>query len=293
MTALPLPTGVERRLLNTARGPLTAAYAHPREGNDSGAVVIMVSGYIGSKEDFWPLLPRLAAAGCHGWAYDHLGQYESAGPDDQNAYTMDLLASDLRSVIAQVGNGRPVHLLGHCFGGFVARAAALAKPAGVRSLTMLSCGPDTQEPPKLRSVLTDFGRHLDTAGPELFWSRVKRLIPESKTALRAHWHAKLHQTNPAFLRGSLQELLAEPDRGPELRASGVPVLVMCGYRDRWMWTREAYEAMAARLDAAFAVIKGAGHNPNQDQPGPTVDALLDFCTRAGREIRTDAPAVRL
>src|SRR5439155_8725343 len=44
----------------------------------SGAVVLFVPGYTGSKEDFMPLLRPLANAGYRAVAIDQRGQYESS-----------------------------------------------------------------------------------------------------------------------------------------------------------------------------------------------------------------------
>jgi len=85
MTVLTLPTGVERRVLHTARGPVVASYARPRPENDLGATVLLVTGYVGSKEDFWSVLPGIAEAGYHAWSYDQIGQFESAGPLEAGA----------------------------------------------------------------------------------------------------------------------------------------------------------------------------------------------------------------
>lgn len=273
--SLPLPAGIERRVLHTSRGAVVASHARPRPERDLGIAVLMVSGYVGSKEDFWPLLPGIAAAGYHAWAFDQLGQYESTGPDDAEAYSIDLLAEDVREVAAQVGDGTAVHLLGHCLGGFISRAAALAEPGAVRSLTLLACGPSMAEP-KHDAMLTDLDRKLDMGSLELLWPLVKRLVPERDAALRDFWHLKLRTANAGFMRGTARAMRVEPDRTDELVASDVPVLVMHGRRDRRLWSRAAFAAMAGRLGAEHVVIDGAAHSPNSEQPDSTLDALLGF-----------------
>ena len=77
--------------------------------------------------------PRWRGPGCARWRVDQRGQYESPGPDDPAAYTVAELAGDVLAVAraAAGGTGRPLHLVGHSFGGLVARAAVLADPAAV------------------------------------------------------------------------------------------------------------------------------------------------------------------
>ena len=48
---------------------------------------------------------------------------------------MKVLADDVLAVLA--GLAGPAHLVGHSFGGLVTRAAALADPSALRSLTLI------------------------------------------------------------------------------------------------------------------------------------------------------------
>lgn len=61
--------------------------------NDSAAVFI--HGYTGSKEDFSPVLPLLAAAGITAVAYDQRGQYQSLsrGPFSLDDFAADAMLS--------------------------------------------------------------------------------------------------------------------------------------------------------------------------------------------------------
>ena len=121
-------------------GPLAAL---DTGGDDGRATVLMVAGYTGSKEDFAPLLAPLAAAGYRVVAIDQRGQYESPGPDDPAAYTVEELAADVLVVAAllRAESEGPLHLLGHSFGGLVTRAAVLAEPALFTTFTLLGSGP--------------------------------------------------------------------------------------------------------------------------------------------------------
>jgi pimeloyl-ACP methyl ester carboxylesterase len=281
MPVLTLPAGVERRVLHTSRGRVVASYAQPRSGHDRGIAVVLVTGYVGSKEDFWSVLPAIAEAGYHGWTYDQIGQYESAGPRDPEAYSIELLAEDARSVIAQVsadtGTDAPVHLVGHCLGGFVARAAALAEPSSVASLILLGCGPHLREPDQ-RAGLAELDRRLEAGSLALLWPVISRVVPERNATMRAFWFDKLQGANPGFLHGTARAMAKEPDRTGELAASRLRVLVLHGRGDRRVWRRSTFAAMAARLGAAHVVIDKAAHSPSLEQPEQTLRALLNFWT---------------
>jgi len=278
MTVLTLPTGVERRVLHTARGPVVASYARPRPENDLGATVLLVTGYVGSKEDFWSLLPGIAEAGYHVWSYDQIGQYESAGPLAPEEYTVELLAEDTRRVIGQIGGNAPLHLVGHCLGGFVARSATLAEPSAVRSLTLLGCGPSLSLP-KQRAGLAELDRRLEQGSLELFWPTLRRVVPERDAQLRAFWFAKLRDANPGFMHGTARAMANETDRTAELFATGVPALVVHGRRDKRVWHRSAFAAMADQLGADHVVIEKAAHSPSIEAPERTLEVLLDFWAR--------------
>src|SRR5215472_1638815 len=142
---VPYPVGlpeVARRLtLGIEDGRLAALEAAPAGPAPARGVAVLLPGFTGSKEDFIPLLSPIAAAGYRVISYDQRGQYESVGPDRERAYSLALFARDLREVIGVVGNGEPVHLVGHSFGGLVARNLVIAEPELVRSLTLLDSGP--------------------------------------------------------------------------------------------------------------------------------------------------------
>jgi pimeloyl-ACP methyl ester carboxylesterase len=77
-------------------------------------------------------------------------------------------------------------------------------------------------------------------------------------------------------------LSREPDRVAELASTPVPVLVIAGENDD-VWSPQVQEQMARRLHAPLAIIKDAGHTPNEDQPQATADAMLRFWDITERE----------
>src|SRR5438552_2365588 len=133
--SLDLPAEARRTTVETASGPLVAYVAEPPAGVITRPPAVLVPGYTGSKEDFLPVLGPLARAGHRVVALDLRGQYESAGPEDPAAYTLDALAKDVADVLARLGE--PAHLLGHSFGGLVARRVVIG---GVRPLTLALVG---------------------------------------------------------------------------------------------------------------------------------------------------------
>jgi pimeloyl-ACP methyl ester carboxylesterase len=272
MIKLALPPGVEYQQLQTARGPLPALRGVPSPTTDRGIDVVMASGFFGTKEDFRELISLLALAGFRGWAYDYPGQLD---PAQQGRFPVSQLADDMLGVVHAVAAGRPVHLIGHCLGGFVARSAALREPGVARSLTLLACGPSMRER-KHEAMLSGLAAMHAHGGAMALWPLVKRLLAEDDTTMREFWRAKLATMNSRWVTGVAESMADEPDRTAELAATGIPALVIHGKRDRRLWSPEVYAQMADRLGAGRVVVEKASHSPNMEQPGPTAAALLDF-----------------
>ena len=271
-----LPPGARATLLDLPGGPLAAHVAEPVGA--ARATVLLVPGYTGSKEDFRLLLPPLADAGLRAVAIDQRGQYESPGPDDPEAYGVDALGADLLDVARLLG-GRP-HLVGHSFGGLVARSAVLQQPGAFASLVLMGSGPAGLTGP--RAAMMAFLRPLVEQGGlravrdaldavEADDVRAQALSASFREFLRAR-----------FLAGSQTGLLAmgdallqERDRVTELQATGLPVLVLHGEDDD-AWPPELQADMALRLGAEHVVVPGAAHSPAVENAQDTTKALLAF-----------------
>jgi pimeloyl-ACP methyl ester carboxylesterase len=93
---------------------------------------------------------------------------------------------------------------------------------------------------------------------------------------------RLVRSSRAGLAGMCRALSREPDRVDELASTQVPVLIIFGENDD-VWSPQVQEEMARRLNAPIAIIKNAGHTPNEDQPEATADAMLRFWDIAERE----------
>ncbi|MFJ2777684.1 alpha/beta fold hydrolase [Kitasatospora sp. NPDC087315] len=286
---LTLPSCARALRIATARGEFAALRAEPA-GEVRGAA-LLVPGFTGSKEDFIALLEPLAAAGYRVTAVDQRGQYETGGPDDPAVYAVSALGADVRALsaalLAEGGpGGGPLHLLGHSFGGQVAREAVLGAGAGPlpwRSLTLMSTGPGPIEPGEAArtKLLIDV---LPTMSLEEIWQVLQQLEegagdrerrPSAEVAefLHRRWVANV----PQALSTTGAHLISAPDRVDELAATAavLPALVLSGVRD-YAWPVPEQTRMAERLGARRVVVEDAGHSPNAERPAATAEALLDF-----------------
>ncbi|MFI8002299.1 alpha/beta fold hydrolase [Streptomyces sp. NPDC086010] len=275
------PPCARARVLRTERGDFAVLDAAPRAGAHSTA--LLLPGYTGSKEDFIALLEPLAEAGFRVLTVDGRGQYETEGPDDQDAYAQAELARD---VLAQAAAAGPppeggIHLLGHSLGGQIARAAVLLDAAPFRSLTLMSSGPAEIDPTQQKKARL-LGDALGRWSMAEVWQMMRALDPpeDADTGdgedLRRRWM----RHNPAQLIATGAQLSAEPDRVAELAALPLPVHVVSGERDD-VWPVPLIDDMARRLGARRTVIEGAEHSPNTARPLETAAALVSFWNSVG------------
>jgi pimeloyl-ACP methyl ester carboxylesterase len=263
-------------------GPLAALDT----GGGAAGTALLVAGFTGTKEDFAPLLAPLARAGVRAVALDQRGQYESPGPDDPAAYGVAELAADLLAVagVLREETPGPLHLVGHSFGGLVARAAVLADPAAFTSLTLLGSGPGRLTGPRA-DLLDHLGPLLEAGGVPAVHEAMEALAMTDPRAqavpapTRAFLSRRFLRNTAAGLRGMADAMLGEPDRVAELAATGVPVLVLHGEADD-AWTPAAQAEMARRLGARHEVVPGAVHSPAVENPPRTLEVLLDFWAAA-------------
>ncbi|WP_433047403.1 alpha/beta fold hydrolase [Dactylosporangium sp. CS-033363] len=266
-------------VLDTAVGPVSALLRRPGGDREQEAAVVLCAGVVGSKEDFLPVLPAIADAGYHAYAYDYLGHYAELDGESPEGHTIARHAADLVAVLESIG--RPVHLVGHSYGGFVARAAALLRPELLRSVALIGAGPG-MDGAKHRRLLAGFDATLKLQGAAVMWPVVRRLVPEQDVDRREFWRRRLDGMRLAFLHGALRSLTAESDRGDDLRATRLPVLLMHGHRDQRLWSARDFAGYAERVGAALEIIPDASHSPNLEQPELTTAALTRFWDEAER-----------
>jgi pimeloyl-ACP methyl ester carboxylesterase len=295
--------GVTREV-GLRHGPIAVIDSLPPAGTPLHGTALLVPGYTGSKEDFVPVLDPLADRGWRLVAMDLPGQYESPGPDTPDAYTVGRLGDVVRSVAAAIGAGPihagPIHLVGHSFGGLVARAAAIAEPGRWASLALLDSGPAAISGARRGRIaaLRPLLRH----GMAAVYDALEELARHDSTwqaatgELGAFLRDRFVRSSPAGLAGMGEALQKEPDRVDELRSVGLPILVAHGEHDD-AWSPPEQAEMARRLDARHEPIPAAAHSPAVEQPALTSQLLEGFWQASGRTVdpgaaNRPAPAIR-
>jgi pimeloyl-ACP methyl ester carboxylesterase len=322
--SLRLPPRVRRCSISTDRGVFAALAAQPARGVCERRPALLVPGYTGSKEDFLPVFESLAAAGRRVFAIDMRGQYQSQPAAGRDGYSADELAADIAAIAQAVAeDDSGVHLLGHSFGGLIARQATLAGQTAIGSLTLLGSGPARlggQRAALLRTLLAVLdpqpaagqaaaaGRaaagHAEAPDVAELHSKIKRLWeeqlePQERASgtpphIVSFLRKRMLGNCPVGLVTMARYLLCCPDRTSELAALDVPVLVMYGENDD-AWPTDVQNRMARRLGARRVCIPGAAHSPAVDAPETTASTLTQFwndAERAGARRSRLAPSIR-
>ena len=237
---------------------------------------LLVPGYTGSKEDYAPVLPFLGEAGWDTLAYSQRGQGGSAAPAGLGAYGMSDFVGDLIAVAeAWAGTTGRVHLVGHSFGGIVARAAVVKRPDLFASVTLFCSGravhdrmnaltildPLPTGPGARQQVLRAYFPDMNFDEPGVGWAEFQRV--------RALDTASENLVGIARILSQLR-----PDT-PALAATGVPVHVLYGDQDE-IWPPSWYAEEAADLGARESIIRGGAHSAQLQFPQQWADLASSF-----------------
>ncbi len=216
------------------------------------------------------------------------GQYESDPAPNRSGYALDQLGLDIAAVAPVIaGDSGRVHLLGHSFGGLVARQAILSAPTSFLSLTLLCSGPGTMSGMRARA-LRDVLAYLKPAGDDVdqlgiligrLWERQFRPQAEAEGTppeIIEFLRTRALRSCPLGLAAMARHLLDCPDRTADLaRIAKLPILVSYGENDD-AWSPDIQDLMAKRIGAERICIPGAGHSPPVEAPETTAAMLTTF-----------------
>ena len=279
--AVPSPAGELSGLLTGPSAPslvdgTPAISAASAPGAAGANRALLVPGYTGSKEDYAPVLPFLGEAGWDTLAYSQRGQGGSAAPVGLGAYGMSDFVGDLIAVAeAWAGTTGRVHLVGHSFGGIVARAAVVKRPDLFASVTLFCSGravhdrmnaltildPLPTGPGARQQVLRAYFPDMNFDEPGVGWAEFQRV--------RALDTASENLVGIARILSQLR-----PDT-PALAATGVPVHVLYGDQDE-IWPPSWYAEEAADLGARESIIRGGAHSAQLQFPQQWADLASSF-----------------
>jgi 3-oxoadipate enol-lactonase len=242
----------------------------------SGPLVVCLHG-IGGHRQHWDDQLRAFAAHFTVAAWDARGYGDSDDYDGPLAFAD--FSADLLRVLDRFGAAR-AHLVGLSLGGRIARDFALRHPARVATLVLANttAGFDTLTAEEVEAFIRgrrgplESGHALAELAPELARGLMSpAAVPGAQARLLAALSALRKESYLKTIEASTRE-----DRGARIEAIAAPTLVVTSDEDR-LYPAALAEAMARRIPGArLALIRGAGHLSNLEQPGAFDAMVLPF-----------------
>ncbi|HZB39859.1 MAG TPA: alpha/beta fold hydrolase [Ilumatobacter sp.] len=247
-----------------------------RAGPPDGEHVALLHGLGGSRTAWCPQLVALAAAGFDAAAWDMPG-YGASAPIEP--LTFEALVGAVERWLDALG-AESAHIVGLSFGGMIAQHVALHMSDRVRSLTLLDTSPafgldgssTATDWLELRLRPLSAGETPATLAPAVLRSIMADSVSETTLQEAIAAMERIPSTGLAAaarclvthdLRGRLHEIVA-------------PTLVIVGEHD--YETPLSYSTYLADhiTEARLAVVTGAGHISNLEQPDQVNRLLRDF-----------------
>ena len=236
------------------RGGVAIHYETHGPGSDTAPAILLSHGY-GATCRMWDGQVAAFADRYRIILWDMRGHGQSGDPADPALYSQALTVGDMATVLDACGEGRAI-IGGLSLGGVMSLAFQLAHPGRVRALMLCDTGPGFRNP-EARAAWNERAlaraRDLETRGLSAFGGG-------AETRLGRHRSAQ-------GLAGAARGMLTQHDGSliDSLPHIAVPALVLVGNEDKNFLAAADY--MAGKIPGAQkAVIPGAGHAANLDQP---------------------------
>jgi pimeloyl-ACP methyl ester carboxylesterase len=260
---------MEQTMAEIDRGGVPIYY----ESHGSGPAILLSHGY-GATCRMWDGQIAAFADRYRLILWDMRGHGLSGDPADPALYSAELTVGDMVAVLNACGESGPVIIGGLSLGGVMSLAFHLQHPERVRALVLCDTGPGFRNPEARRQ----WNERALRRAADLEARGLGDPVGGAETRLGKHRSAQ-------GLAGAARGMLTQEDSRliDSLPQIAVPTLVLVGSEDRHFLGAADY--MAGKIAGATkAVIPGAGHAANLDQPeafNAAVGAFLAALPAAG------------
>jgi len=210
--------------------------------------------------------------------FDTRGHGGSDAP--AGAYTLDMLADDLHSLLGKLGVTNP-HFVGLSMGGMIGMTYALKYPRAFKSLVL--CDTSSRIPPEAKPVWEERIKVATEQGMEpLVDSTLKRWFTEPFLAKRSavvERVAGMIRNTPAVGYAGCCYAIPQINVTDQLAAIRCPVQVIVGDKDIGTPVAMSEAIQRAIPNSELVVIPDASHLSNLEQPAAFNAALLKFLAR--------------
>lgn len=211
--------------------------------------------------------------------YDHRGQGRSAIP--KSGYDLDTLTDDAISLIEILDIG-PCHFVGLSMGGNVGLRLAIRRPDLLRSLTLIGCNADPEQP-ESRSRYRRLNFFARWFGLKSVVGRVMPIVfgqtfldDPARTKERNFWCRQIAAGDRIGTTRAISGLMNRRGVFAELGAIRTPTLVLIG-EEVIVTDQEKSERMQRAIAGSILVrIPCAGHSMTLEEPGAVNTAIKEF-----------------
>jgi len=261
-------------------GPRTIAYFDSAPEGATLPVMVLVHAFPLAASMWEPQL-REPPTGWRLLAPDLRGFGGSSDVDAQNPSIADY-AMDVIDLLRELNVSRAV-IAGLSMGGYVSLALLREARGVIRALVLADtrAAADTLEGrANRRSTLALVDREGSSGvAREMPAKMLGSTSREHRPDLEASIRRIIKQQSPLAIRGAVVRLMERPDSSPLLPSIDVPCLVLVGDEDTITPPEEVRRMAEAIPSAELAVITGAGHLSNLEQPARFGAAVSTFLSR--------------
>ncbi len=197
--------------------------------------------------------------------------------------SVDRMADDVAALLDALRVNEPVVVGGLSMGGYVALAFARRFPGRLRGLILADTRAEADTPEGKANRDRTIALARSHSAGEVFEQMLPKMVSEETRSRRPGVIGEARRIaagqSQVGVIAALQALRDRPDATPSLRAIAVPTLVLVG-SDDVLTPPAAAQALAAGIAGSqLAVIQGAGHLSNLEQPGLFNAAVRTFLPR--------------
>lgn len=231
---------------------------------DEGEPLVFVHGYTGDVSDWRHQIAEFEQS--HRiLVVDNRGHGRSQSPRERETYNVLQMASDLESVIGEVGFDR-FHLVGHSMGGAISQEIALKSPGRLMSLTIEDSGHSFEMNPTVLQYLEKRYEIAEQQGMDVVANLPGLPPPPHATeARRAEEKVRLSRMSVDGFVGAWRGLTSWRGTTDRIHNVTTPTLVICGELDGALVPQA--KSLAEKIPgASLEMIPEAGHSPQFERP---------------------------
>jgi pimeloyl-ACP methyl ester carboxylesterase len=199
---------------------------------------------------------------------------------DVTPYTMELLATDCVNLLDFLGYEGPVVVAGLSMGGYIALEICRRFPERVSGLilaaTKASADTDEAKAGREESARVALAEGVKPVAQSLLPRLLAPSAYEDQPDLVIGLETMMLTASPQGVAGAQLAMRDRPDSRGDLQNIKVPTLVVHGLEDQLIPVSEARVMAEGIPGAELALIEGAGHMVNMEQPELFNEAVREF-----------------